>query len=78
MPDVTLMVRGLAESGEAERLEQAVERVGAVETVSVDAEKELLAVSYQGGEAELGRIEQAIQDAGYEIEPTPGAKNARG
>jgi copper chaperone CopZ len=78
MPDVALVVRGLAEQGEAGRLEQAVERVGGVEVVSVNAEKELLAVSYEGGEAELGRIEQAVRDAGFEIEPTPGAKNAGG
>jgi copper chaperone CopZ len=78
MPDVALVVRGLAEHGEAGRLEQAVERIGGVETVSVNAEKELLAVSYGGGEAELGRIEQAVRDAGFEIEPTPGAKNAGG
>lgn len=78
MPDVTLVVRGLAEAKETERLKQAVGRVGGVEVVSVNAEKELLAVSYKGGEAELERIEQAIRDAGFEIEPTPGAKNAGG
>jgi copper chaperone CopZ len=78
MPDVTLMVRGLMEAGETDRLEKAVSRLGFVETVNVDSTKELLAVSYEGGEAELGRIEQAIRDAGYEPEPTPGAKNAGG
>ncbi len=78
MPDVALMIRGLAETGDAGRLEQAIERVEGVETVSVNAEKELLAVSYEGGEAELERIEQAVRDAGFEIEPTPGAKNAGG
>lgn len=78
MPDVTLVVRGLAETGEAERLEQAVGRLGAVEAVSMNSAKELLAVSYEGGEAELERIEQAVRDAGYEIEPTPGAENAGG
>lgn len=78
MPDVTLVVRRLAETGEAERLEQAVGRLGAVEAVSMNSAKELLAVSYEGGEAELERIEQAVRDAGYEIEPTPGAENAGG
>ena len=78
MPDVTLVVRGLREAKETGRLEQAVERVGGVEAVSVDAEKELLAVSYEGDEAKLERIEQAIREAGFEIEPTPGAKNAGG
>lgn len=78
MPDVTLVVHGLAETGETERLEKALGRLGFVEAVNVDPAKELLAVSYEGGEAELGRIEQAVQDAGFELEPTPGAKNAGG
>ncbi len=78
MPDVTLVVRGLMETGEPDRLEKAVSRLGFVETVNVDSTKGLLAVSYEGGEAELGRIEQAVRDAGYEPEPTPGAKNAGG
>lgn len=76
MPDVTLVVRGLAEAGEPDRLETAISRLGFVGETNVDPEKELLAVSYEGGEAELGRIEQAVRDAGYEPEPTPGAKNA--
>ena len=78
MPDVTLVVRGLADPGEAERLQTAVERVGAVRVASVDADKGLLAVSYEGGEAELIRIEEAVKDAGFEPEPTPGAENAGG
>lgn len=78
MPDVTLVVPGLAEAGEPDRLETAVSRLGFVGEVKVNPEKELLAVSYEGGEAELGHIEQAIRDAGYESEPTPGAKNAGG
>ena len=78
MPDVTLLVHGLSETGESERLEKAVSRLGFVELVNADSAKELLAVSYEGGEAELGRIEQAIRDAGYEFEPTPGAQNAGG
>jgi cation transport ATPase len=78
MPDVTLLVHGLSETGESERLEKAVSRLGFVELVNADSAKELLAVSYEGGEAELGQIEQAIRDAGYEFEPTPGAQNAGG
>ena len=78
MPDVTLVVPGLAESGEPERLEKALARLGFVVAVGADPSKELLAVSYEGGEAELGRIEQAIRDAGYEPEPTPGARQAGG
>ena len=78
MPDVALVVRGLGETGESERLEKAMSRLAFVEAANADPEKELLAVSYEGGEAELGRIEQAIRDAGYEFEPTPGARNAGG
>jgi len=78
MPDVTLAIRGLAETGESERLEKAVSRLGFVEAASADSAKELLAISYEGGEVELGRIEQAVRDAGYEFEPTPGARNAGG
>lgn len=78
MPDVTLVVRGLGEPGEAERLQTAIERIGAVRAASVDAEKGLLAVSYKGGEAEIARIEDAVKDAGFEPEPTPGAENAGG
>ena len=78
MPDITLVVRGLAEPGEAERLQTAIERIGEVQAANVDTEKGLLAVSYEGGEAELARIEEAVKDAGFEQEPTPGAKNAGG
>lgn len=78
MPDVTLVVRGIAEPGEAERLQTAIERVDGVRAVSVDAEKSLLAVSYEGGEPELGRIEAGVREAGFETEPTPGAENAGG
>jgi copper chaperone CopZ len=78
MPDVTLVVPGLAETGEPGRLEKALARLGFVVEVSADPSKELLAVSYEGGEAELGRIEQTIRDAGYEPESTPGARQAGG
>lgn len=78
MPDVTLMVRGLTGADDAERLERALTRLGAVGAVNVDSEKGLLAVSYEGGEAELGRIEEAVRDAGYEYEPSPGAREAGG
>lgn len=78
MPDVVLVVRGLAEAGEPDRLERALERLGFVRDVNVDSAKELVAVSYDGGEEELGKIEESIQEAGYEYEPSPGARNAGG
>ncbi len=78
MPDVTLVVRGLGEAGEAERLERALGRLGFVEVVNVDGAKELVAVSYQGGEAELEEIGNTIREAGYEYEPSPGAGKVAG
>lgn len=73
MPDVTLVVRGLAETGESERLERTLRRLGFVEEVNVDSAKELLAVSYEGGEEELEEIGRVVEEAGYEYEPSPGA-----
>ena len=73
MPDVTLVVRGLAETGESERLERTLRRLGFVEEVNMDSAKELLAVSYEGGEEELEEIGQVVKEAGYEYEPSPGA-----
>ena len=78
MPDVTLVVHGLSETVEAERLERALARLGFVELANADPAKELLAISYEGGEAELDRIWQAVRDAGYEPELTPGAGEVAG
>jgi copper chaperone CopZ len=73
MPDVTLVVRDLSGSQDAERLERALGRLAFVELVNVDPEKGLVAVSYEGGEAELGKIEATIEEAGHDFEPSPGA-----
>jgi copper chaperone CopZ len=78
MPDVTLVVRGLTETGEAERLNKALARLGFVEPIEVNLAKKLLAVSYNGGEVELDRIAQAVRDVGYEPELSPGAENVAG
>ena len=78
MPDVALVVRGLAETGESERLEKVLGRLRFVEEVNVDQEKGLLAVSYKGGKAELGRIGEVIQEAGYGFEFSPGAGEVAG
>jgi copper chaperone CopZ len=74
MPDITLVVRGFAETGESERLQRALARLGFVEEVNADPAKELVAVSYEGGEAELEEIGEAVRKAGYEFEPSPGAE----
>jgi len=78
MPDVTLVVQGLAETGDSERLKRALSRLGFVGEVNVDPAKELVAVSYEGGEAELDEIGEAVRDAGYEFELSPGAGEVAG
>ncbi len=76
MPDVTLVVRDLPDAEDAERLERALGRLSFVNLANVDPEKGLVAVSYEGGEAELGRIGDALEEAGYDFEPSPGADHA--
>jgi copper chaperone CopZ len=73
MPDVTFLVGDLAGAEDTEKLERALTRLGFVNLVNADSEKGLVAVSYDGGEEELGRIGDALQEAGYPAEPSPGA-----
>ena len=73
MPDVTFLVNDVTGSEDAEKLERALARLEFVELVNVDSEKGLVAVSYEGAEAELGRIGEAIGEAGHTAEPSPGA-----
>ncbi len=73
MPDVTFVVRDIAGAESAEKLERALTRLGFVNLVNVDAEKGLVAVSFEGGEAEREKVEGAIGEAGHAVEPSPGA-----
>ena len=73
MPDVAFVVRDLAGAEDAEKLERALTRLGFVNLVNVDSEKGLVAVSFEGGEAEQERVEGAIREAGHEVQPSPGA-----
>ena len=73
MPDVTFVVRDIAGAESAEKLERALTRLGSVNLVNVDSEKGLVAVSYEGGEAELNKVQGAIENAGHEVEPSAGA-----
>ena len=73
MPDVTFVVSDLTGTEEAEKLERALGRLEFVDLVNVDSEKGLVAVSFEGGEAELGGIGDAIEEAGHAAEPSPGA-----
>jgi copper chaperone CopZ len=73
MPDLTFVVRGVAGAEDAEKLERALTGLGFVNLVNVDSEKGLVAVSFEGGEAEREKVEGAIGEAGHAFEPTPGA-----
>jgi copper chaperone CopZ len=75
MPDVTLVVRDLSDAEDAKRLERAIGRLSFVKLVNVDPEKGLVAVSYEGGEAELEKIGEAIEEVGHDYEPSPGAEH---
>jgi copper chaperone CopZ len=63
---------------ESEKLERAITRLDFVALVNVDSERGLVAVSYEGGEAELARINGAMEEAGHSAEPSPGADPAVG
>jgi copper chaperone CopZ len=73
MPDVTFLVSDFAGAEETEKLERALTRLEFVDLVNVDSERGLVAVSYEGGEAELRGIEEVIEGAGHRAEPSPGA-----
>ena len=73
MPDVTFVVNDVTSAEESEKLERALRRLEFVDLSSVDSERGLIAVSYEGGEAELERIEGAMEEAGHRAEPSPGA-----
>jgi hypothetical protein len=76
MPDVTLVVRELSDAEDAKRLERALSRLSFVNLVNVDSEKGLIAISYEGGGAELQEIGDAVEEAGHDFEPSPGADHA--
>ena len=73
MPDVTLSLKEAPDTGDAERLQRALTRLGFVDLASVDAGQGLVAVSYNGGADELAEIGHAIEEAGYDYDTTPGA-----
>jgi copper chaperone CopZ len=73
MPDVTFVVKDFGGREDAEKLERALTRLRGVRLANVDTERGLVAVSYDGGEADLAKIEATMKDAGHEVEPSPGA-----
>src|SRR4030095_4891799 len=74
MPDITFEVSDLADVEESENLERALSRLEFVDLVNVDSERGLVAVSYEGGEAELRGIRGAMEGAGHKSEPPPRAR----
>lgn len=76
MPDATLIVEDLGDTTGAERLERALSRLDFVNEANADPEKRIVAVSYEGGEGELGQIGHAVEEAGHDFEPSPGAEKA--
>ena len=78
MPDITLRLKDAPDTEDAEKLERALKRLDFVELVNVDAEKELLAVSYTGGADEIARIGRAIEEAGHAYDTLPGANHVDG
>ncbi len=78
MPVVTLVVRELSSAEDAEKLERALVRLDPVNLVNVDSEKGLVAVSYEGGDAELNDIRQAVEETGHGVDDSPGAGNIGG
>ena len=70
MPDVTFLVSDLAGVEESEKLERALTRLDFVDLVNVDSERGLVAVSFEGGQSEIERIEDAIEEAGHDAEPS--------
>lgn len=78
MPDITLKLKDAPDTAGAEKLERALKRLDFVELVNVDAEKELLAVSYTGGPDEIGQIGRAIEEAGHGYDTLPGADHVDG
>jgi copper chaperone CopZ len=78
MPDVTLVIRDLSSAEDAEKLERALVRLDPVNLVNVDSEKGLVAVSYEGGDAELNDIRQAVEGTGHGVDDSPGAGNIGG
>ena len=73
MPDVTFIVSDVTDAEESAKLERALTCREFVDLVNVDSEKGLVAVSYEGGEEELGKIEGAIEEVGHNAEPSLGA-----
>lgn len=73
---MTLVVKDLGDASDAEQLERALARLGFINEAAVDPEKGLVAVSYEGGEEELEKIGQAVEEAGHEFEHSPGSEKA--
>ena len=72
MPDVAFVVKDLGGAEDAENLDRALSRVGCVNLVNVDSKKGLVAVSYDGGGAELGGLPDPSAGGRHEVAASPG------
>jgi copper chaperone CopZ len=69
MADVHVYVNRPAEKeGTAlEDLEEAIKKLDHVTDVEINPPGNVVAVSFEGGQAEQEEIERAVEDAGYEV-----------
>jgi copper chaperone CopZ len=69
MTDVHVYINRPADKEDAglEDLEEMLKRLDHVSGVEVDSLGNVVAVSYEGGQAEQEAIERAVEEAGYEV-----------
>jgi copper chaperone CopZ len=69
MPDIHVYFNrpAVKEGADLEDLKEAIEHLEHVSEVSFDRSGNVVAVSFEGGEAEQEAIERAVEEAGYEV-----------
>ena len=55
------------EGGDLQDLKEALENLEHISEVKVDPSGNVVAVSFEGGQAEQEGIERAVEEAGYEV-----------
>jgi copper chaperone CopZ len=69
MPDVHVYFNrpAVKEGADVEDLEEALRNLEHVSEVRIDRSGNVVAVSFEGGEAEQEAIERTVEEAGYEV-----------
>jgi copper chaperone CopZ len=69
MPDVHVYFNrpAVKEGADVEDLEEALRNLEHVSEVRIDRSGNVVAVSFEGGEAEQEAIERTVEQAGYEV-----------